>query len=618
MALKYWLEFTDVKKIKHRLEILNDDFVGSSTQIYGSCTLTKESVKNNLEVIRSGGLKIDLEASIDLTLEDLYSEIERTFEVKYYRDNQIIFNGWLDTDGLYQSYVTNKWQISLTATDGLGYLENLSYVDNTTQDQITGKQKQINIIANCLKRTNIDLDIYSNIDIKYFGSDNNTSILNQAVVNNFRYVKDNGEVMNCLEVLRSVLELYTACITQKNGVWYIFRPNDLAYDTDRLYFKFDSDGIPLSPVSEYIDISQSLGSDIDNFYPHHLNGNQQIKIDSSIGAYRINYKYGATNYLYENVLLENVGGVIDEWTINDATKLTFPTDNRGFILSGNTRSTKDLIITSDDISTAEGNILVHKGKIIFSATGTVYGRAQFNSKVILTDGTDTRYLNKNGTWSTDSNTYISFITDLEREYNYDITTNGIPFDGDVYIELYTPEPISFGNDYNVKYTVLESTFVLPDDFSNIDGELHTFQRISNPSTKIAETKEVYNGDSESDLYVGNIFEVDGITLVQNWNTFGADVNYNGNIIEIMGKEKMKMLNKPTKVFKTDVFGYIDFLSVITINNIDGLFMPIDYEYNCKTNVCKLKLKEILNNDVLSDIDYNIEYYSGEVPKPTIK
>jgi hypothetical protein len=50
-------------------------------------------------------------------------------------------------------------------------------------------------------------------------------------------------------------------------------------------------------------------------------------------------------------------------------------------------------------------------------------------------------------------------------------------------------------------------------------------------------------------------------------------------------------------------------------------MPIEYEYNAKTNITKLKLKQILNN-LLPDstylgIDYELTYDYGNVVEPTI-
>ena len=63
MALKYWFEFTDIKEIVHRVEISNTAFTGTSTQIYGSCSLEVSETKDTLEPFRGSGLQIEIEAN---------------------------------------------------------------------------------------------------------------------------------------------------------------------------------------------------------------------------------------------------------------------------------------------------------------------------------------------------------------------------------------------------------------------------------------------------------------------------------------------------------------------------------------------------------------------------
>ena len=169
MALKYWFEFTDVKEIIHRVEISKTDFVGDSLQIYGSCSLEYSETDDTLEAVRGSGLRIDLEADSTLTFYDLYSEEERTFSVVYIRDNETLFNGWLSPEGIYESLVSDKWLISLDCTDGLGFLGNLSYVEDATGLIFVGKQSLLEIVVNCLKRTKTPQNILTAIDIYYDG-----------------------------------------------------------------------------------------------------------------------------------------------------------------------------------------------------------------------------------------------------------------------------------------------------------------------------------------------------------------------------------------------------------------------------------------------------------------
>jgi len=628
MALKYWFEFTDVKEIVHRCEIYNDSFVGDSTQIYGNLTTNKATVKDTLETIRGGGLTINLEANLDLKFDDFYSENERTFSVKYIRDGVSEFLGWLSPEGLYESFVEDKWIISLDCTDGLGFLKNLSYVENDTGLPFIGKQSILEVIVNCLKRTNLTQNIYTYVDVIYEGQTSGTNTLAETFINANRYIKDdNNTFMNCDEVLRSLFDLFGLCITQYKGEWLIYKPNSLKDNSSLTYYGYDSDGVALSPTTKTIDLSFTLGSQINNFYPHHVNANQQLSIDSGIGAYRINYKYGLVKSFFNNIYLQStprifpLKNIVDEWTIASYTYLDFPVSNEGLILSGETRGQQDLIITSDVVSLIEGNRISYRGAIEHTFSGTNFGTALFRCKVILTDGTSTRYMNKNGQWDT-SNIFILFSeVKYLGSFNYEIISDTLPFDGDAYIELYTPNPTSFGTDYDVTYLVSQNNLTIADnELEDIKGENHTFQfNTTDFSTKIEDVKEVFNGDSISDVYIGTIYQSDEVTPTELWNR--------GNVrkialLQYSGEERMAMYSKPLRVFSGDIFGFVDYLSVFEIDGItDVKFMPIEYSYDALTNTTKIKLKQILNDAGgldYNDVDYTPTFDYGNVVEPTIK
>ena len=630
MALKYWFEFTDVKTIVHRVEIYKDDFVGDSTQIYGSCSLNKASTKDTLESIRGGGLRIDLEANLNLTFSDFYSENERNFSVKYLRNNIELFFGWLSPEGLFESFVNDKWVISLDCTDGLGFLKNLSYVENATGLPFSGKQSGLDIIVNCLKRTDLQQNIYSKINIYHENMLAADNVLAETYFNVNRFVKeDRGKTyMNCDEVLRSILEPFGACLTQYKGGWYIYKPNELYTNSTLNMFAYDYDGLALSPTKVEIDFSQLLGSQINNFYPHHSNANQQLTTDSAIGAYRINYKYGLVKSFFTNLNLESNTTVpfyyIDEWTINDTNNLVLPSDNLGFILdmipyASPTPSTT-LVLTSDSFNFAEDNVLR------FSTSYQLYGSAinkviaYVYFKVILTDGVDTYYLDNGGQWI-NSDTFISSQVSRSTK-NLIIQSNNMPIDGSVSIEIYRPKRL------NVQGT-LADVIIYECEFSPIDeelkdvkGENHTFQINENPSTKIEQVKEVFNGDNPSDSFFGTIYEGDQTTPTEFWYRNELFLRFIP-LLQIMGEERMTMYAKPLRVFSGDVYGYIDYLSVISIDGINNvLFMPIEYDYDALTNTTKLKLKQILNNPLITSLDNKIDYQLtfdyGNVVEPTIK
>ena len=156
--------------------------------------------------------------------------------------------------------------------------------------------------------------------------------------------------------------------------------------------------------------------------------------------------------------------------------------------------------------------------------------------------------------------------------------------------------------------------------TELKGENHTFQfNTSDISTKIEDTKKVFNGDNPSDIYIGTIYESDETTPTEEWNR--GDVR-KIPLLRYAGEERMAMYSKPLRVFTGDVFGYVDYLSVITIDGFPNVrFMAIEHKYDALANITSLKLKEILNDAGgvdYTDVDYELTYDYGNVVEPTIK
>ena len=579
MALKYWFEFTDVKTIVHRVEISDATFAGNSTQIYGSCSLEYSETKDTLEPVRGSGLQIDLQANSALTFYDLYSEEERTFSVVYTRASEILFNGWLSPEGIFESLVSDKWIISLDCTDGLGFLKNLSYVEDATGVNFAGKQSILEIVSNCLKRTKTPQNILTSIDIYYSGLSQILDPFANVYFNANRFIKDdnNTTIMNCEEVLKSVLEPFGAVITSHKGEWLIYKPNSLFNSSSQVFFAYNSLGVSLSAPSRTINFAFALGSQIDNYYPHHVNGNQQKTIKSSIGAYRINYKYGLVKGLIP----------IDNFTLSGSSSGFLSTTK---LISADTRLRLSV--------NTKSNFLNNEG---------------FSSDVVLkiTDGTDTYYYN-GSSW------VVSFAQmALLTVGNFVSEVLRTPILGSISISV--PGVNTYPNYLNETgevYVDFSIDIVPAGTDQEKEGENHTFQRILKPSSKIKDIKEVFNGDDESDIYVGTIYKTDETTSTDVWTRYG--LSETKPLLQIMGEERMKMYSKPLQVYRGDVYGYFSYLSLVTINGLTGKFMSTTYNYDAATNITSLELTEVLNTDILSDIQYDLTFDYGNVVEPTIK
>ena len=576
--LKYFFEFTDVKEITHRVEISNATFSGDAVRIYGSCSLEYSETKDTLESVRGSGLKIDLDANSNLTFSDLYSEEERSYAVEYFRDGVTLFNGWLSPEGIYQSLVSDKWVISLDCTDGLGFLKNLSYVEDATGLNFVGKQSLTKIVSNCLKRTKIQSRIYVGVDIFYKGLQNDVSIFDNVFYNSDRFVKDdNDTIMNCEEVLKSVLEPFGAVITAYKGEWLIYKPNSLVTATVSSFFGYDSGGDNLVVTRKNFDFRTVLGSQINGFYPHHVNANQQKTIKSSIGAYRINYKYGLVNSLI----------LINPFTLSGS--------------DGGFESTTKIVPASSRL------------KLTVNTSCNFLNNEGFSSDVAIkiTNGTDTFYYN-GSEWV---ETFSKMLLAVNGRFLAD--TSPTPINGDLSVLI--PGVNTYPNYLNETGEVYVRFVIdIVPSSAELDaiGENHTFQRKLKPSSKIKDVKKVFNGDNLADTYYGTIYKADQTTPTSSWNRKG--VTEEKPILKIMGEERMKMYGKPLQVYSGDIFGFFNYLNVATISGFNGVFMATSYSYNCMSNVTSVTYVEILNTDILEDVDYQKTFDYGNVVEPTIR
>jgi hypothetical protein len=226
-SLIYFAEYTDTENVDYYIRIYKKGFTGTPTQINGYGVLKYGNAKDLLDPIRGNGLDLNLEADLSLTLEDLYTEEENIFTVLFLRGNKLLFEGFLKPDGIYQSFVNDRWMLSLTCVDGLGILKDLAFVQSNGVP-FTGKMKIIDIIYYCLKRTGLEMDLNIGVDIIYDGMLENENVFENTYLNVDRFVKNDGEtIMNCQEVLISILSIFNAQICQQNGEWFVYRSFDL-------------------------------------------------------------------------------------------------------------------------------------------------------------------------------------------------------------------------------------------------------------------------------------------------------------------------------------------------------------------------------------------------------
>jgi len=69
---------------------------------------------------------------------------------------------------------------------------------------------------------------------------------------------------------------------------------------------------------------------------------------------------------------------------------------------------------------------------------------------------------------------------------------------------------------------------------------------------------------------------------------------------------MRLSSETKRKFSGDVYGYIPYLSMVSINNVSGKFMPIAYNSTTKANVTTITFLQIFG-DELTDIGYELTF-----------
>ncbi len=632
-APKYFFEYANVVNDFYRCEIYQKNFTGTSKEISGRCSLSKNAVVSHLDPIRGTSLDLAITASVDLSFEDLYTQNEGDFTVKFYRSTILQFVGILKPDGIFQSFVNDVWDINVQAVDGLGLLSDLSFV-NKNGSSFSGKMSFLDVIYNCLNRTGLQLDINTFVELYYDGivsPDANTDVLALANINVDRFVRDDdGTIMSCLEVLTNVLTIFSAVITQQEGGWHIYRPNDIYRNPYPLFKNYETNNIYTG--LRQINTNRKIGSQIDNFGLFHCNTNQQIEIKGAISAFRVGYKYGFANSLMENGKLQHEAGtkIYNNWVVR--TWVESP--NRGYLVidpvSENGISFKAATIPKTSTIALDNVIninLLDNQSIEFKTRVVSYGYPVYTEFIVRCGDYS---LMESGEWRSVPGTYVMrFLNGVQPntdgaqvdgifDVSFSVKSAPIPVGGSLFVRMdvpYKSEQGGFAPIAEVKSIEIINTFT----GANIVGEFHTVSRATAPSSIIKLNDSVNTGDSINAVYAGAIYKSDKVGFTEKWARGLYPIPTYSQfkpLLRIHAEDELRISQKPNKLFTGDVFGYVSYLARIEINNIKGFFMPISWTFDSFTNITSLKSLELYAPEI-SDINYLKTNDYGETVKPTI-
>lgn len=594
----------------------------------------QNSSDNKLLPLRGSWLDLNLLATENFQLENLYTENERNWLVQVDRNGDRIGNWFIIPDGCQEQFYFPPYVVTVNAVDGLGLLKNLSFVQNTG-DIWVGKMTWIEVIYACLNRVGIpDMDIYTCVNIYPTGVTQGDAIdpLGITYINSERYFKDDGVTpMNCQEVLESVLQEWTACIIQSEGHWWIYRPTEAAL-SGTLVFRHYVDGIYQGILSKNIDVllgGESEGIILAPLY--HINADQLKMIEKPFKTASISYRYGVNPSVLDNPNLagaftEGAGDpvgprddvVIPGWTRN-GTIYTGLNPGGGVIfykVSG--FSDANYYQNDQSVTIAQGRVLrldiSYESIPAMTATDMTFG-------VELYDGLSTYYLQprQDGVYSWDNELPYFKWTSLRSNQgvsNGQIIAEPTPRSGIITFKIYPPDSPSG----DIIYFKIDATEQRQD--GDPVGEIHTTQQDAD-YTFAAETINVFNGDDPSDFFLGTIFLEDQDTPTTKWVRRGLSESILANppeadkqFLRIAVEEINRLYGAPFVKFEGSIQNYFNPLSRFTINLLEGKFMPVSLSYDLQANICKSVLTRVSNTEIA--MDYTVEPDYGETTKVTVK
>ena len=222
----------------YRIELHLDGFVGSATEIDNLMPnpvilRRRTSGKENTDAVVLGSeLEFNFYSSnADAgQFDDIYTGAWKDWKVLYYRDSTLIWQGWMKPENLTREYITDQYELSIVATDGLADLKDIEFVNFSTGAVYTDRVTILTVVKRALEHLEIAIDFKIQLGTwettlmtvaqnALFEMDVNTERFTSVI--DGRTTQD-----NCLAVLEEVLRPFNVEMYQAEGFWYIQARNE--------------------------------------------------------------------------------------------------------------------------------------------------------------------------------------------------------------------------------------------------------------------------------------------------------------------------------------------------------------------------------------------------------
>lgn len=211
-AIKYKFIFESINGAETEIDVLKDGYSGTPIQRpLGSAPVLRQQ-KNDR--VSGSSLAFSPECQVDGEFSEFYTTDPFQYLVNLYRAGSLIWSGFITPELYSEPDIAPPYDVSVTATDGLGELRRATY-------PAQGKKTLHAIFTSLLSYTGQSLEIDYISRLSYSGVAYSAFFTSTYI--NIDYKA--GE--SCYDVLQYLLATFNATICYFNGSWLICRENDI-------------------------------------------------------------------------------------------------------------------------------------------------------------------------------------------------------------------------------------------------------------------------------------------------------------------------------------------------------------------------------------------------------
>jgi len=590
--MAYGLRYTLTQILKNGntqvIEIYQEDYVGSvKTYIPTSISLKPNSAN---EYPYPAIISTQLEFSFILETEDDYNQYPtvltsnaRLYYVLLKEGTDVIWRGFLFNDYSEVGFSTGISQSSLIAIDGISFLKDQEYVVDAS---INTTAQHLSIIAIALRYLGYPSDLYLTIACSFFASGMQKradNISNEPFSQIYQYRRDFQDE-SYYAILEKILKTFNCRMYQANGDWYISAIMETAASTR--YFTRYSIGASTITVA-----SSGVLNNTINIAPYannnvHFIDNSQTKILRK-GFFNIEARseYKSPINLIHNANLKTVSGTVPNitaqgWraTVTSNATATVVVDNAQQFNEYNLVSNLGIATLEILQATSQYQYTPYMGgsPITFSCEHKNLNNIDIQI-ALLDTGSGNKYLDNNGNWQTNSNTYITFPA-ASQFSNYETFTKQIP---PFYTNFTSPNEQFLMGYINIKIRCDNSSTYLR-NFKLVQEQTEVrYAVIQNSSSTDKSTAQVFeqpygqiypNAYGQQVLTYGSLFNSSGVFL-RGFNFASVGLGVGGDLpIQYLTDQYIQIFQRNIATLEADLGtikgsnGYVYLDKVFTVTD----------------------------------------------------